>query len=193
MNSKPKVCVVYAVNDAPHYRKMMDLSIRSWKRFHPEWSLEVITLPSANTVLDSTRWRLGSTAQGIAELALQTLAGKKAKAVRNTTFAEKLDVFLKLNYDRTLFLDCDTYVMRPLDDLAASLDNGYDVVVQKNEGLTYEPQKQLGTSSFPVINSGVFFASPIFSKTMIEYAAKCTTSLSELWESDQYPPELLSA
>ena len=180
MKSGQKVYIVYAVNDAPHYRSMMDLSIRSWKRFHPDWQLEVITLPSTNTVLDTTRWHFGSRVEAMVGRALRAVSGQVAN--RNTAFAEKMEVFMKLKYERTLFMDCDTYVLRPLDDLAALIDAGSDVVAQRAGREVYH----FGEHQFSKINSGVFFGSIRLFQTMMAYVHQCPISLTDHAESDQY-------
>src|ERR1700761_610428 len=111
MNSD--VTVLYTCNDAPHYRQMMELSIRSWKRFHPDWKVEVFPLQSSNTVIDTVTWHLGSRAGDLTKAAIAPLR-KNAPEGRIKAFNEKVDAFRSVKGSCVLFLDCDTFVNRPL-------------------------------------------------------------------------------
>ncbi len=177
MNSD--VTVLYTCNDAPHYRQMMELSIRSWKRFHPDWKTEIFQLQSANTLVDTVTWHLGSRAGAITK---SLMARKDSWDGRVNSFNEKVDAFRSVKDSCVLFLDCDTFVNRPLDSLVERFQ-GVDVLAQ-NAYETFPPKPGFGDASFPRINAGAFMMSATFARVFAEYAS--TYPIENLYGADEY-------
>jgi hypothetical protein len=78
--------------------------------------------------------------------------------VNNPSFSFRDKIFALQNspYLRTLFLDSDTYVLEPLDDLYSLLDK-FDIAAahEYGPGIIHEEESRLIPTSFPQLNTGV--------------------------------------
>ena len=175
------ITVLYACNDASHYRKMMELSIRSWKRFHPDWKVEIFPLRTPNTFIDTITWYLGSRAAGLAK-AIAAPIRKNEPEGRIKAFNEKVDAIRSAKEPCVLFLDCDTFVTRPLTSMIERFQ-GFDVLTQDAHSI-FEPLHGFGDAPFPRISAGAFLMSSTFAEVYNDYARRYP--IESLYGADEY-------
>ena len=184
----PDVGVLYCVNSARNYRLMLDLSIRSLKRFHPGWPVKVVELQTGTDIYDLIWWFAGGQAVHIARKVLGRLVSHEDPiGARVRAMADKIEPFARPPFAKTLYLDCDTFILRPLSGLMDIMDGQVDIIVNESDAsIFYEPVAGYTDRQVPRVNSGVAVLSPRFGRLFRPYVEACPIPLSHLLEPDQY-------
>jgi hypothetical protein len=182
---RPGAGISYCINNSRPYRQMLDVSVRSLERVHRGVNREISQLHAGGDWLDSIRWHCGSTLEHwVRKL---TVGDDYAKKARHKAMAEKIRLFSNPPFEHTLFIDCDTIVLRPLTAVFDALAAGADVVVQ-----AWKPEDYYGTcppfttEPFRRYNSGVVGFSQAFAKDYAAIVQSCTLDIAGLHDQDQY-------
>ena len=175
------ITVLYACNDASHYRQMMELSIRSWKRFHPDWKVEIFPLQTPNTFIDTITWHLGSRAADLTKTITAPIRNNQPEG-RIKAFNEKVDAIRSVKEPCVLFLDCDTFITRSLTNMIERFQ-GFDVLVQDAHSI-FQPEPGFGDAPFPRISAGAFLMSAAFAEVYTDYARRYP--IENLYGADEY-------
>ena len=182
--AKPRIGALYTVNAAKHYVDMLELSKQSLLKFHPDLPVKVVTLSAPTDIYERIRWFAGTRV----ERKLRKLFGSKGQAMesRNACLAERLAVLADPPFERTLFIDNDTVVVRPMDDLF-DLAQNCDVVVQTpKSGRKYPPIGEHYPKEMPISNAGVYLFSKAFGQALAKAAADCPLDVTGLPDGDQF-------
>ncbi len=169
--------VLYLVDQNPHFLRMLDVSLQSLRRFHPDWPVEIRRLESLPVPFWKRLYRRVSfwkidkrRARGFQDT---RIIGRKAQAMAATPFRH------------TLFLDADTVVMKPLDDLRRRAQ-GADVLVTALPWKSYSGVEDWQPKSFPYLCSGVVFYSRRFAEEYRPYVERLAPRVESLPTLDQY-------
>jgi len=174
--------VLYFYDANPLFQHMAEMSIKSLRKFHPDWPIEVIEIPSTRIPI----WKKTYRAVSFWKRQLrENRAGQDLHIV-----ASKTDIMLNSPFQRTLYLDVDTIVMKPLDPLyEKALEN--DVVVTPLEWKTYSRREPWQPESWPYVMAGVMFYSTAFTQAYRHYINKMNESISNLPTADQFVVSLI--
>ena len=169
--------VLYLADDNPAYRRMLDISIQSLRRFHPDWPVHVVDVPSPPVGMARRTYRL---------ISFWKAAKRRARAGQDVrVIADKMDAMLGSPYQQTLYLDVDTVVMRPLDGLRHRASRG-DVLATPLPWKTYARLEPWQPESWPYMMAGVLFFGERFKHVYSGYRGRCDGPLSSLPTQDQF-------
>ena len=181
---KPGIGIAYCVNDSRPYRRMLDTSIQSFKRFNESWPIEVVKLSAGTDLFGTIRWHLGSRAEAMTRRWIGDRSGREA---RKNAIAEKIRLFSDPPFEKTLFVDCDTIILRPLAGLFETIRTDVDVVVQQwMPGEFYSPAPPFTTQRFRRFNSGFVYFTRAFSERCRDCVRGCEVDIVNLHDQDQY-------
>ena len=159
MNSENKSCgVVYAVSGASRNRLECIFSAQSIKRNHKDIGVTVFS--------DETNEQLLKKEDCFDDI----------RKVKNPNRRNKLDAILNSPYSRTLYLDNDTELKKPILKEAFRLLDNFDIA------LSHAPLKRVCTqidsipNSFPEFNGGVIF----FKNSL------CVRKVMKRWHDDYH-------
>lgn len=155
INNKNEFGVLYFHDENPKYKEMCEMSIASLKRFHPEWSITVVTTKTPATPLWKKVYRA---------LTPWKSHLRYNRANQDTrSIAYKAEVMLNSPYENTLYIDVDTIILKPLDEYKnAILEN--DVVVCPLPWLVYHKFSEKQPNEWPGVMAGVFLYNRKFIK-----------------------------
>jgi hypothetical protein len=139
--------VVYYTDENPHFQRMLNASIASLKRFHPDWPVQVFTVPTPRSSLVHKAYR---------RLTPWKNGKRRNRCGQNCRVnARKIDILYQTPFKHTFYLDVDTIVMSPLNELLEWAPS-YDVVVAPLPWKMYERTGTWQPERWPCIMSGVF-------------------------------------
>lgn len=169
--------VLYFVDENPQFRKMLQMSIQSLKRFHPHWPIEVVEVPSFHVPMWKKLYRTVSFWKWDKR---RDRAGQDIRVI-----AAKADVMLKTPFRRTLYLDVDTIVMKPLNAFhERALES--DVVITPLPWKTYYGVEPWQPETWPYVMAGILFYSDHFSKVYRTYIEKFDSNIVKLLSQEQF-------
>lgn len=127
-------CGVVYIATGPRFVEEAKASVRSLRIYHPEWPVLLFTDEEGDFCRD-----------GFSDV----------RRIKNPehSFADKIGPLGASPFERTIFLDTDTHVCAPLDDLFAILDRVDLAAAHAPMRVTW-PQPEI-PDAFPEINSGV--------------------------------------
>lgn len=169
--------VLYLVDQNPHFLRMLDVSLQSLRRFHPDWPVEITRLDS----LPVPAWK-----RLYRRLSVWKLDKRRARGFHDTRIiGRKAQAMVATPFRHTLFLDADTVVMRPLDELRRRAQAA-DVMVTPLDWKSYAGVEDWQPRSFPYLNSGVVFFSRRFADKYRPYVERLVSRVESLPTMDQY-------
>lgn len=169
--------VLYLVDDNPAYRRMLDVSIQSLKRFHPDWPIHVVEVPSPPVGIARHIYR---------KFSFWKMAKRRARAGQDVrVIGDKIATMLGSPFQSTLYLDVDTVVMRPLTEMHARASQS-DVLVTPLPWKHYSRVEAWQPASWPYMMAGVIFFGERFKNIYRQYQLRLNHSLSRLPTQDQF-------
>ena len=168
--------VLYFCDDNPAFQRMAAMSVESLRRFHPDWPVELVRVPSTRIPLWKKTYRLASFWK---RQRRHARAGQDKRIIAN-----KAEIMLATPFRLTLYLDVDTIVMRPLDRLL-ELARSSDVVVTRLPWKRYRRVADWQPESWPFVMAGVMFHSRRFNALYRGYIERFGSRIIELPTSDQ--------
>lgn len=173
--------VIYFVDKNPAFQNMLNISIQSLKRFHPDWPMQVCQCQSPPVPLWKKVYRL------VSFWKWQERANRANQDTRVTI--TKPSYMLNSPFRCTLFLDVDTIVMRSLDVVKQSALE-YDIVATSMPWKQYNGFEAWQASRFPMVNSGVVLYNERFKEVYRSYVDRlwrhAGTNPSFVRGDDQY-------
>ncbi|MEM7200474.1 MAG: hypothetical protein AAF628_09435 [Planctomycetota bacterium] len=169
--------VMYFADANRRYREMLDVSIASLRRQHPDWSVRVETIPSFGVSPLRALYRAVSFWKRARRF---DRAGQDRRVI-----AAKTDAWHRTPFDWTLFLDADTFVLRSLAEHAANPGDA-DVITCRLGNSKYRGVEPWHPAEFPYLMSGVVFFGPRFLRRYREVAGRMATPVARLPTGDQY-------
>jgi hypothetical protein len=169
--------VLYFVDPNPHFQRMADISIQSLKSFHPDWPVEVMECGAFPVPLWKKIYR--------------ALSFWKWSERSNRARQDWRVLFAKANgqinspFRHTLYLDADTIVMRPLDQVLERARQ-YDVVANSLGWKHYNGFESWQPAQFPMIMSGIVFYNEIFKEIYQTYVDRLAVGAGKHFAGDQY-------
>lgn len=184
-NSQPEVAapdsaefgVLYFVDENPAFRKMLNMSVRSLKRFHPDWPIKVVEIPSYHVPFWKKVYR---------SISYWKQAKRYNRACQDLrVIAAKAEVLLQTPFTHTLYLDVDTIVMKPLHKFRVQAME-CDVIVTPLPWKTYFRMAKWQPKAWPYVMAGVLFYSKHFRETYQNYVNQFGSSISKMPSQEQY-------
>lgn len=152
--------VLYFVNKNPGYKEMMDYSIRSIKKFHPDWEIEIIESESYSTPIWIKAYRALSF--------WKWSARKKRSNMDIRVILDKALAMLDSPFENTLYIDVDTVVLKSLSSYKELLNN-YDVIATPLSWKMYNGFDTWHPVTFPMVMAGVVFYNNKFKTEYSKY------------------------
>ncbi len=176
MTSRAAFGVLYVIDGNPRFREMLDISIASLRQWHPDWPIEILDLPNPEVAF-ARRW--------YRRLSFWKRDRRRARAYQDMRTVEaKAAAWGRSPFERTLFLDADTVVLRSLDamrDRAAAAD----VLATAMPWKRYRGFRTWQPPTFPFVMSGVVFYNRTFGDAYARVLARLG-SLRGLPTGDQF-------
>lgn len=169
--------VLYFVDENPEFNKMLKMSIQSLKRFHPDWPIHIVKCTSYAVPTWKKAYRF------ISFWKRKKRFDRAGQDIR--VYKDKLEAWMKTPFNKTLFLDVDTIVMRPLHKMKKQADN-VDVMLTPLNWKKYQGIEIWHPKTFPYLMSGVVFYNSTFLNIYKKYADRMATSIYKLPTGDQY-------
>ena len=155
--------VIYFVDDNPKFLQMLDLSIQSLKRFHPDWPVEVIRCPSFPVPLWKKLYRA---------LSFWKWQRRRERAHQDArVIGAKAEAMLKTPFRTTLYLDVDTIILKPLDALRRQAEQ-CDVLATQLSWKHFDGLEDWQPKRFPMFMAGLCFYSDRFVETYRSYVER---------------------
>lgn len=177
MKQNQEFGVLYFYDDNPVYKQMAEMSIATLEKWHPDWPVEVVQIPSLSTPLWKKIYRAGSFWKW------QKRRNRAGQDIR--IIAQKAEIMLNSPFEHTLYLDADTIVLRPLDDIRNMMANS-DVVITPLPWKTYTRNASWQPESWPYMMAGVMGYNKTFIKTYAQYVTRFGDTISTLPSQEQY-------
>ncbi len=174
--------VLYFCDDNPEFRKMLALSIASLRRFHPDWPVTVMDVPSPRVPLWKHIYRL------LSFWKWQDRRDRAGQDVR--VIAAKAQCMLDSPYDVTLYLDVDTIVLRPLDDFRKRAEL-CDLLICPLPWKQYAKQADWQPDHWPYVMAGVCFFNRKFVGIYREYVQRFGETIAALPSQEQFVMSLV--
>ena len=152
--------VVYFVDGNPGFKRMMDISIESLRRFHPDWPVEILHSKKYGVPLWKKVYRAVSFWKWQSR---RNRANWDLRVVLDKAYA-----MIDTPFEKTLYIDADTVVLRPMDELVERLDR-VDVIATALGWKNYNGFQEWQPNVFPMIMAGVAFYNKRFTETYKEY------------------------
>jgi hypothetical protein len=177
VDSQSEFGVLYFLDENPAFQKMARMSIQSLKRFHPDWPVRVITIPSAHVPLWKKIYRFVSFWKRGKRLAR---AGQDQRIV-----ASKAEIMVNTPFRHTLYLDVDTIIMSPLNELREEALK-CDVLITPMHWKSYARREEWQPPSWPYTMAGVMFFNDRFVSVYKKYIELLNEDISNLPTTDQF-------
>lgn len=174
--------VLYFVDENPEFHKMLKMSIQSLKRFHPDWPIHVMECDSYRIPFRRKVYRAFSFWK---RKARYDRAGQDSRV-----FVDKAWAWIDTPFEHTLFLDVDTIIMRPLEDLRAAAAKS-DVMIMPLDWKQYEGIESWHPKKFPYLMVGVMFYNRVFLEVYRSYLERMSEILPKIAMPDQYLVSLI--
>ncbi|MCE9616175.1 MAG: hypothetical protein K8T26_18025 [Lentisphaerae bacterium] len=175
--------VLYFVDENPAFGEMLAVSLESLRRFHPEWPVRIVRVPSRPQPLwlKTYRW-----------LSFWKRAKRQARFGQDTgIIARKVEAVTGSPFATTLYLDVDTVILRPLDDVVARARQA-DVLVTPLPWKQFRARAPWQPPSWPYLMSGVFLYSRHFAETFSTYlATRFPAGIADIPMTDMFVFSLL--
>jgi len=156
----PPFGVLYFHDANSEFERMARMSIKSLKRFHPDWPIHVATCNTPKMSLLRKCYR------SVSYWKRQARIDRANQDVR--VIAEKGTVMLNSPFETTLYLDVDTIIMRPLDNfMQRALD--CDVLATPLSWKHYSSFGDGQPETWPMLMAGVVFYSKHFRQIYKSY------------------------
>lgn len=169
--------VLYLVDRNPLFRRMLQVSMESLRRVHPDWPVQVIETPSPPVgplralYRRATWWKR---------------ARREARAGQDVrVLAAKAEAWLQSPFEQTLFLDADTVVLRSLEALRARAQSA-DVLACPLPWKQYQALEPWQPASFPYLMSGAVFYNRRFADAYRGVLRRIRTPVAALPTGDQF-------
>ena len=169
--------ILYFCDQNPTYRRMLQMSLASLKRYHPNWPVEVVQVTSPPTPLWKKLYRMGSFWKWEKR---RNRAGQDVRVI-----ATKANIMLNTPFRHTLYLDVDSFVMRPLDDIRDKLMSA-DVVITPLPWNTYTRNADWQPASWPYMMAGIMGFSQHFVDVYSGYVSRFTDTIAKLPTQEQF-------
>ena len=169
--------ILYFCDQNPTYQRMLQMSLASLKRFHPDWPVEIVQVASPPTPLWKKLYRLGS---------FWRWTKRRARAGQDVrVIAAKANIMLNSPFQHTLYLDVDSYVMRPLGNIRDMLMSA-DVVITPLPWKSYIRNADWQPERWPYMMAGIMGFNKHFVKVYSEYVSYFDDSIEKLPSQEQY-------
>jgi hypothetical protein len=180
----PDYGVVYYTDENPLFKKMLGASIASLRRFHPDWPVKVFTIPTPECSLVRKIYRKLTPWKNVKRY---ERCGQDSRVN-----ARKIDILFQTPFKYTFFLDVDTIVMSPMNELSEWIKN-YDAIIAPLSWKMYERTASWQPQRWPYIMSGVFTYNNKFSKLLHDLVIRFggTKAIAKLHNTDQRVISLL--
>ncbi len=139
--------VVYYTDENPQFKRMLSASIASLKRFHPDWPVKVFTIDTPKSSIVRKAYRKLTPWKNIKR---RERCGQDCRVN-----ARKIDILDQTPFKHTFFLDVDTIVMSPMNELLEWI-TAYDAVIAPLPWAIYKRTDTWQPERWPFIMSGVF-------------------------------------
>jgi hypothetical protein len=168
--------VLYFHDSNPEFARMGRMSIRSLQRFHPHWPIRIVKCHTPRKSLPRVCYR------AISFWRKQARLDRANQDVR--VISEKARVMLSSPFDTTLYLDVDTVIIRPLDNLLEQACN-CDVLITPLSWLHYHRFEDGQPETWPELMAGVIFYSRRFREIYKPYVEKYAAKIPKLPTQEQ--------
>jgi hypothetical protein len=175
-SSQQNFGVLYFHDSNPEFKRMERMSIRSLRRFHPDWPIHIAKCPTPRKSLLRTCYRAVSFWRRKARF---DRANQDVRVI-----AEKAKVMLNSPFKITLYLDVDTIVMRPLDELMKRACS-CDVLITPLSWLQYRCFEEGQPETWPELMAGVLFYSQHFISIYRSYIERYANLIPKLPTQEQ--------
>ncbi len=173
----PRLGILYFIDSNPLFREMMELSVRSLRRFHPDIPITVLEVPKFPVPAWKKLYR---------KLSYWKYDARRRRANQDArVIAAKADAMLDSPYDVTLYLDADTYIQRPLDDVISKALE-CDVLATQFPWKTYSRIEDWQPESWPFVMAGLNFYSKRFCEAYRPYIDRLRDQLATLPTMEQF-------
>jgi hypothetical protein len=174
---KKKFGVLYLVDENPDFRKMLKISIQSLKKFHPDWPIKVIKVPSYHIPFWKKLYRI---------LSFWKRGKRRNRAGQDVRIiAQKANAMLQSPFKRTLYLDVDTIVMKPLEKFR-NLAMEYDVIITPLPWKRYNRMEKWQPETWPYMMAGILFYSEQFKEIYSGYVKRFERTIRKLPSQEQF-------
>lgn len=177
---------LYVVNACPYQRAMLSLSKRSLVRTASSIPIETRYIDSPVGIGDSIRWYLGSKLEKKLRRTFKYIWPEATYRAFAEALAQKARTVIHCPFERTVYLDTDTFVVGDISRHQKWLNDGYEAVVQapRSYSVSGDWLGEIGSSK-PMLNSGVYLYTPAFAQRLKTMTEKVTQPLESVWLSDQ--------
>ena len=178
MNSDDKhFGVLYFLDKNPTFRSMLKISIQSLKRFHPDWPVEVMESPTFTIPLWKKIYRAAS---------FWKWQERRARANQDwrVIFAKSTGM-IDTPFENTLYLDVDTVLVKPFDDLIERAME-CDVMSTPLGWKNYNGFDEWQPKTYPMVMAGVVFYNKKFTEVYRDYIKKLSVGVGKYFAGDQY-------
>lgn len=177
MTKHPDFGILYFYDENPAYKQMADMSIATLRKWHPDWPVEVVRIPSSQTPWWKKAYRTAS---------FWRWHRRRIRAGQDTrVIAQKANIMLNSPFEHTLYLDADTIVLRPLDEIRDMVVSS-DVVITPLPWKTYSRNADWQPETWPYMMAGVMGFSNDFTKTYARYVSRFGDAISKLPSQEQF-------
>lgn len=150
--------IVYAVSGSSRNALECIFSAHSMKKFHPDIGITVFSDEESKKLLEKEE------------------CIDESQLVQNPNRRNKLDAILNSPYDRTLYIDNDTELKKPILKEAFRLLDSFDVALSHAPLMRVATQIESIPNAFPEFNGGV-----IFFKNSV-----CVRKVMKRWHDDYH-------
>ena len=169
--------ILYFCDDNPHYRRMLAYSMASLRRFHPDWPVTVIDVPSPPVPL----WK--HLCRALSFWKWQKRRERAGQDVR--VIARKARCMLDSPYETTLYLDVDTIVLRPLEAFRQQAET-CDLVITPLPWKQYARRADWQPEHWPYVMAGVCFYNRRFLDVYQHYVDRFGSTIADLPSQEQF-------
>ena len=163
--------VLYFVDQNASFQQMLRASVESLRRFHPDWPVHII---------DRSCYHVPWWKRAYRKVSYWKWSDRFARSNQDYRMVSaKNEAFGQTPFDLTLFIDADTIIMRPLDELRRKAES-CDVLANPFPWCQYRGLEPWQPESFQHLNSGVVFYNRRFIDVFRRYAERTKHTLGRL-------------
>ena len=176
--------VLYYTDENPHFKKMLNASIASLKRFHPDWPVKVFSVPNPKSSFFRKAYRKLTPWKNLKR---RDRCGQDIR-----TIARKTDIVLRSPFKSTLYIDVDTIIMRSLDKVRKWIEE-HDLIITPLPWAQYKRTSEWQPDTWPRVMAGVFAYNEQFrhayEKIVLRFGG--SEGVARIYNTDQYVLSLL--
>jgi len=152
--------VLYFTDDNPHFHRMLRMSLASLRKFHPDWPVHIVTVPSVPVPAWKHLYRA---------LSFWKWSARRRRLGQNIRIiARKTQALQESPFDLTLYLDADTILLRPLDAWREAASR-HNILITGLPWKHFTREHPWQPATWPYVMAGIFFYDRTFRTVFDRY------------------------